>query len=50
MVFICGTMLVTLLFDLNAAVLGFTALFYILRRFIRDTQVPETAEGVSDER
>jgi SulP family sulfate permease len=50
MMFICGTMLVTLLFDLNAAVLGFTALFYILRRFIRDTQVPDTAEGVSDER
>ncbi len=53
--FIIGTMLVTLFADLNTAVLGFTALFYIMNKLIlraqpmADLQAITQTEGLSDE-
>ena len=53
--FIAGTMLVTLFYDLNAAVIGFTVLFYVVGKVFKltedqvlDLPVPEETEGVSD--
>ncbi|MCB1562256.1 MAG: SulP family inorganic anion transporter [Alphaproteobacteria bacterium] len=55
LIFIAGTTLVTVLYDLNAAVLGFTALFYFANKTlfkeapIPDLLAPEETEGVTDE-
>lgn len=53
--FIGGTMLVTLFYDLNAAVIGFTVLFYVVSKFSNiskdqnmNLDYPEESEGVSD--
>ncbi len=33
----------------NAAVLGFTALFYVMHKYMRNKSIPETSEGITDE-
>ncbi|PCK00547.1 MAG: hypothetical protein COA45_01870 [Zetaproteobacteria bacterium] len=52
--FISGTMLVTLFYDLNAAVIGFTILFYVVGKFSKTAteqvmalDYPQESEGVS---
>ena len=49
--FIVGTTVVTVVWNLNAAVLGFTALFYILRKFMpppaEEATAAETSEGAT---
>ena len=46
--FILGTMLVTVLWNLNAAVIGFTVLFYVVRRMTPISDLDTTTEGLED--
>lgn len=50
MFFIAGTTIVTVVVNLNVAVLGFTVLFYVMARFIPSLHdIPaETSEGLED--
>jgi SulP family sulfate permease len=51
MFFIAGTTIVTVVVNLNVAVIGFTVLFYVMARFMPSLHdIPESvAEGFSDE-
>jgi SulP family sulfate permease len=51
MFFIAGTTIVTVVVNLNVAVISFTVLFYVLKRFLPNMQdvTQEVTEGFSDE-